>query len=289
MQQVTHRRVLSFFFLLFIVGFAVPAQAYLMTSSQIIRQMARKLGKPVTATIEQTDHFFPSAVTDEAEGEDLAFDEVVRLAAPDRFHSVVTAGEKRVEQYATFDTWFRVVDGVLAPGGERAADRYRDPLQFRRQSLLTKRLGDAGVDLSLTCLDRHAGRIAWVMGARPSDRQVRPQFWVDKESFLPMRWILFEGQGQAQVEIWYHDWFKQGNAMYPERIEFYAEGRLFREIRVKGVSAGKPLAAKLFDPARYAPEKSALPKGEDAAPEPSEEERQMEELERILSNDPLAF
>ncbi len=288
MKQVTHRRILSLLIFLFVVS-AGSAQAYLLSSSQITRQMARKLGKPVTVTIQQKEIFFRSATTEEAEGANLVFDEVVKLATPDRFYSVVTAGEKKVEQLSTFDAWFRVVDGVVNEGPQRAADRYRDPLQFRREGLLKKRLLDAGVDLSVTSLNRHAGRIAWVMGATASDRTVRPQFWVDKESFLPMRWILFEGKANQKVEIWYHDWFKQGNALFPRRIEFYAEGRLFREIRVESVTAGKPLSAKLFDRSTYSRKQPAEPKEDTPAPEPSEQERQMEEIERILSNDPLAF
>ncbi|SCY61246.1 hypothetical protein [Desulfoluna spongiiphila] len=288
MTQVTHRRVLSFV-LLFLLACAGSAEAYLLSSSQITRQMVKKLGKPVTATLQQKELFFRSAATEASEEENLVFDEVVTLSVPDRFHSVVTAGQKKVEQFSTFDTWFRVVDGVLDKGPERAADRYRDPLQFRRDSLMAKRLTEAGVDLSVTSLNRHAGRIAWVMGAKSTDGSVRPQFWVDKESFLPMRWILFEKEGAHRVEIWYHDWFKQGKAMYPARIEFYADGRLFREIRVKGVSAGKSMAAKLFEPARYAEKKKELPREETATPEATEKQRQMEELERILSNDPLAF
>ncbi|BCS94791.1 hypothetical protein DSLASN_04230 [Desulfoluna limicola] len=289
MQRLTHRRILPFL-LLFMMVSAGSAQAYLLTSPQITRQMVKKLGKPVTATIQQKESFFRSGATEETEAENLVFDEVVRLAAPDRFHAVVTADEKKVEQLSTFDTWFRVVDGAVIEGPERAADRYRDPLQFRQESLIEKRLTSAGVDLASTSLNRHAGRIAWVMGARASDRTVRPQFWVDKETFLPMRWILFEGQGDKQrVEIWYHDWFKQGNAYYPKHIEFYADGRLFREIRVESVTAGKPMSATLFDRSTYSPKKNAEPKANEKVAEPTEKERQMEEIERILSNDPLAF
>ena len=153
----------------------------------------------------------------EADGEPLVFDEVVRLAAPDRFHASVVTEGKKVEQFSTFKTWFRVVDGKATQGPERAADRYRDPLQFRSESLLKARLTAAGVDLSVTSLNRHAGRIAWVVGASPSDAAIRPQFWVDKESFLPMRWILFEGkENPRKVEIWYHGWFKQGNSFFSE-------------------------------------------------------------------------
>lgn len=289
MTQVTRRRVLSLFLLLFLAS-AGSAEAYLLSSSQITRQMVKKLGRPVTATLQQKELFFRRAQSETPDQENLVFHEVVTLSKPDRFHSVVTAGEKRVEQYSTFDTWFRVVDGELDPkGAERAADRYRDPLQFRRDSLMAQRLTDAGVDLSVTSLNRHAGRIAWVMGAKSADTTVRPQFWVDKESFLPMRWILFDKKSAQQVEIWYHDWFKQGKAMYPARIEFYADGRLFREIHIEKVTAAKPLDAKLFDPARYAEKKDAPAKEAPAAPEASEKQRRMEELERILSNDPLAF
>jgi hypothetical protein len=288
MLQVTHRRILPLVVFIFVVS-ASSAQAYLLSASQVTQRVVKKLGKPVTVTLQQKEIFFRSATTEVTEGENLVFDEVVQLAAPDRFHSVVTAEEKKVEQFSTFDTWFRVVDGVVAEGPERVADRYRDLLQFRRESLLKKRLLDAGVDLSVTSLNRHAGRIAWVLGASSSDRTVKPQFWVDKESFLPMRWILFEEESNQKVEIWYHDWFKEGNALFPRRVEFYAEGRLFREIRVESVTAGKPLAAKLFDPATYSQKKPAPPKVEAPVSEPSAQERQMEEIERILSNDPLAF
>lgn len=290
MPQVTHRRIFSFL-LLFLMVSTGSAQAYLLSASQITRQMVKKLGKPVTVTLQQKETFFRPPAPLESEGELLVFDEVVELSVPDRFHSVMKIQGKKVEQFSTVKVWFRVVDGVVTETPERVADRYRDFLQFRRGSFLKKRLADAGVDLSLTSLNRHAGRIAWVMGATASDRVVRPQLWVDKETFLPLRWILLEGEKDPQqIEIWYRDWFKQGDAFFPRLVEFYAQGRLFREIRVESVTPGTPLSGALFKPATHSGKRRAVSSPVVTSDGSlSEKERQMKEIDRILSSDPLAF
>ena len=288
-HPMTHRRIVPLL-LLFFMASAAPVHAYLLSATQITHQMVRKLGKPVTVSMTQKEVFFRNPTAPDADEEPLVFDEVVRFTAPDRFHASVVTDGKKVEQFSTFNTWFRVVDGKATQGPERAADRYRDPLQFRSESPIKARLTAAGVDLSVTSLNRHAGRIAWVVGASPTDTEVRPQFWVDKESFLPMRWVLFEGKkNPRKVEIWYHGWFKQGNSFFPKRVEFYADGRLFREIRVEKVSPAKALPAKLFDRAAHSGKKATVSPVATPARELTEQEKQMKEIERILSNDPLAF
>ncbi len=289
MTQVTYRGIfpLALFFLMTFIG---SAQAYLLTASQITRQMVKALGPPVTVTIHQKETLFRLPTSLQSEGDSLVFDEVVALAAPDRCHSVMTVHDKRVEQFSTAHVSFRVVDGVVTQTPERVSDHYRDLLQFRKASQLKKRLSDAGVDLLQTSLNRHDGGIAWVMGAAASDSLDRPQLWVDKETFLPLRWILWEGGANPQrIEIWYHHWFKHGDSFFPRRVAFYAQGRLFREIRVESVAPGKALPATLFNRAAYRKKSPVVPVPKLLQDDPSEKERQMKEIERILSSDPLAF
>ena len=81
----------------------------------------------------------------------------------------------------------------------------------------------------------------------------------------------------------------RGIRFFPKRVEFYTDGRLFREIRVEKVSPGKPLPAKLFDRATHSVKKATVSPSTMPVRELSEQELQMKEIERILSNDPLAF
>ncbi|MCG8472034.1 MAG: hypothetical protein MI742_09275 [Desulfobacterales bacterium] len=288
---------LRLFFALFsfMVASHGAAEAYLLSTSQITQQMVKKLGRVKAVKLTETETFFSAA--SEGAAEPRVVEGELTLQRPDRFYDLLFEGEKRVETYGTVDDWFRVVDGKRVEGSAGPSESYIEPLQLRSRDLFRAALLKWNVDVETTSLGRHNGRIAWVVGAKAFQPEMAdaPQFWVEKESFLPMRWILPTSSG-ATLEVWYHDWFKQGNASWPGRIEFYRNGFLFREIRMADVKRTKALADHRFDAERY-PLKGAVENQTplSAPPEnpveqpPSEGEKRLQELEEILSRDSLAF
>lgn len=72
-----------------------------------------------------------------------------------------------------------------APFFELLGDSRADPGGQRGQALLAR----MGVDTEVVSLDRFDGRPVYVLGAGPGDLG-RPQLWIDKESYVPVRWLV---------------------------------------------------------------------------------------------------
>ncbi len=170
----------------------------------------------------------------------------------------------------------KVSDGAVEDAEESPPDRVKDLLLFRSAEGLAARLGQSGVDLGTTSLGRLAGRIAWVVGARYPDESA-PQLWVDRETWLPARWIVT----RAGLDVRYENWTDLGAPgrpfLFPGRTAMFAGGRLIRERVLVAAQVDPPLPPDLFDveavQARCPAPDPPLPEDLDST---------LEEVERIL-------
>lgn len=86
---------------------------------------------------------------------------------------------------------------------------------------------------NLVTLARTDGRIAWVLGAEPNKVDVA-QVWVDKDDFLPLRFIhpegpVVEGQPVVLVDERLKGWASPlGGEFWPARVETWKGGVLVR-------------------------------------------------------------
>lgn len=84
-------------------------------------------------------------------------------------------------------------------------------------------LSRLGVPLAHAGLGRFSGQIAFVIGARPG--QAKPQAWVDKQTFQPVR-VVFQA-GEALVDVQLLDWGSPtGGDWFPRAVEVYRGGVL---------------------------------------------------------------
>lgn len=154
-------------------------------------------------------------------------------------------------------------EGVRAAGRgndlERAQDKPTDllalllmpagkNLESRAERQLSV-LSTLGVDVARVSLSRYEGRPAYVVGALPWE-DTRPQVWLDKETTLPVRSILYTRGGQVgdRIDTHYLDWGSgaAGNWL-PRVIESYAGDRLRLRVEVQGVKVNQNLPQTLFD------------------------------------------
>lgn len=149
----------------------------------------------------------------------------------------------------------KVLGNRLVGESEDPLDFYKDILLFRDPQLLYERLLLDGINPDNWSLGRFQGRVAYVIGARYPDES-RPQLWIDKKTFLPMRWIVTRQVAGAQapgLEIRYEDWqgltYRKNKAttLYPRRILFYENGLLTRERLVEGFSVNPDFPRRDFD------------------------------------------
>jgi hypothetical protein len=182
-----------------------------------------------------------------------------------------------------------IVDGTIVPPVANRFDLYNDIFLFRTREGLAERLSDLGVDVSVTSLGRFEGQIYFVIGAIYPDTSVS-QIWIDRDTFLPSRWIIRGNPPQADtgsdvLEVRYLTWWKSGKSRYPSRIEFYQDGNLVRVNQIKSFRDGDVFSSDLFDIDHLrsiypqAPQQPLVP-GEPE--EPSEVQKTIDEFKRVF-------
>jgi len=147
-----------------------------------------------------------------------------------------------------------VIDGTVSDDGDSQFDVYKDLLLYRSREMLSERLSNLGIDISVSSLGKFDGRLALVIGAEFPDASV-PQVWLDKESFLPLRILIFGTKspynaGRGFLEIRYTNWQRIGKISYPMKIEFIQDGATVRAIEVDSYKINPSFSKDLFDIAR---------------------------------------
>lgn len=116
-----------------------------------------------------------------------------------------------------------------------------------RERLLAD-LTSYGIDVKKRALTRWDGRIAVLIGAEPWDEK-SPQVYLDKDSYVPLRFVFREHSGNADrlvdVRLLGYGGAKTGS-WYPEVIEVYVDGTLTRRSIVDGLELSPKLAPTLF-------------------------------------------
>lgn len=218
--------------------------AYILRGPHILELMTKKAGKPGSMLVSQAVKFFHedgSEVTEAAE--------TLRYIFPKAFRSEsVSENAQRIYVAADGDA-MTVIDGRLAATAESMFDRYKDILLYRSREMLQQQLVKRGVDMTVVAFGRMDDQIAFVIGAERPDEPV-PQVWVDKETFLPLRWLMRTDDGnggQTVFEIRYNDWRQVEHVWYPMQIAFYENETLVREIRVETLKTNLSFPEPLFD------------------------------------------
>jgi hypothetical protein len=185
------------------------------------------------------------------------------------------------------DRSLTIIDGAIVPESATRFDMFKDILLYRSREVLAERLLRLGVDVSISSLGRFEDKIAFVLGADYPDETVN-QLWVDKESLLPLRLIIRDGQGaerSSKVEMRYLIWWKIGEIRYPSRIEFYQDDNLVRVRQAKRFEENAIFSEELFDIQRLKmvyPRESLQRNAPEAAAEPSEVQKTIEDFRRIF-------
>jgi len=243
---------------------AVPmVYGYVLQGPHVLELVVDKLSGGKTLLVEQ------EVTIDEPDlaAHPFTLKETVAYAFPDRFRSEAQHEQTHRIFVASRGEYLSVIDGKWQVARPNRFDRYKDLLLFHSRPMLHEVLLKFGVDVGVTSLGRFENRIAYVIGARYPDESVS-QVWVDKELFLPLRWLNVDPVDPAQdMEFIYRKWrkieWRKGRTMwYPAQIETYYQQRLIRTINVKKIQVDSDLSPQLWDVAYlqsiYVPEQSPV-------------------------------
>ncbi len=239
------------------------SHAYILRGPHILELMTEKCGKPKSMLVSQKVLFYNAGEAGTTE-----VNETLRYIFPEDFRSDAKSENSERIHLMSKGEAMTVIDGKIAVTGETLFDIYKDILLYRSRELLKARLTALGVDMSVVAFGRFQDKIAFVIGAEKADDPV-PQVWIDKDSFLPMRWLMKADGSDAQkmgMEIRYSDWRQIDRAWYPMQIVFYQDEKPVREIRVETLRMNLSFPKDLFDIERFkATYVSAVPEAKDGS------------------------
>jgi len=239
-------------------GYCGIAAAYVLKGPHLLELMVESIGEADRLLIEQKLILYENS----QETTPVELKETVRYVFPETFRSDIRSDSIQRIHIKSGETVLTVIDGRASAGPETGFDHYKDLLLYHSRILLEEKLATAGVDTSISSLGRFENHIAYVIGAVYPDSG-RPQIWIDKESFLPLRWILRANSDGPVLEFRYQQWKKIDDIQYPMRIQCYGNGKLIREIMVDDYRVDPVFAQELFDIGRL---RSSYP--EQTAPKP---------------------
>lgn len=222
---------------------APQAVGDVLSGPHILELMAKALSSAQSLRVEQTVVVEEVTIADHP----LELSETLSYAFNDRFRSDTRFKNTERIHLVAQDQTLTVIDGRRIPDATGRFDQYKDLLLYRTRAALHKALLSHGVDVGKTSLGRYEDRIVYVVGAQYPDNSVS-QVWVDKESFLPMRWLHVSSRDPNDRLIFiYSDWQKKGELWYPMLVETLHGQKTIRRILVSKVQVNAALSPELFN------------------------------------------
>lgn len=268
--------------LIFAIGLVSisPASAYVLEGPHVLYLMTHRKAPPKTLLVEQQVTIEDPDLSDVP----IELEETLRYSFPDTFRADSRHQQTHRILVVARSQALTIVDGQIISDQQGRFDRYKDVLLYRSRHLLHNALITQNVDVGKTSLGRWEDHIVVVIGAQYPDESVS-QLWVDKELFLPLRWIIVaeessENQEADRLEFIYRDWRMINKVWYPMQIETTLNQKRIRMVRVKTVKKDVVLDAELFNISNL------MTLYEPAEPEDpqSETESELDEVERTIED-----
>lgn len=253
------RSFLVFFFAA-CIGITSATHAFVLPAEQILGFMIKSLGQPRRLLVNQSVVLYPDALVQynekKVEKSPIILEGTLSFRFPERFCEEISSAQgKRIFVVSPAGV-VKIAQNQILAEAEDQYDLYKDLLLYRNPDLLMSRLALCGVDTDVTSLGRWQGKIMYVIGAQYPD-ETAPQVWIDKEDFLPVRFIITRsvpGATSEGLEIRYQDWQglltkkdKNPRHRYPGVIVFLQNGKVISERVMDKFAINPSFSANLFD------------------------------------------
>ena len=231
-----------------VVGLWVtPASGYVLKGPHIIDLVIRKLAGAKTLQVEQSVMVEDPTLA----GQSIELQETLRYIFPNQFRSDMQLENTHRIFVFSQGRALTVVDGAITPDRGGRYNRYKDIFLYNSRHLLHKALSTHGVDVGVTSLGRMEDRVVFVIGANYPDDSVS-QVWVDKERFVPLRWINVISSEDTELEperfdFVYRNWQNVDGVWYPMQIDTFHNQVPIRQIRVSKVQANGVIPGELMN------------------------------------------
>ncbi len=221
------------------------ARAYVLQGPHVIDLMVQKLGPAERLFVSQSltvyDYMHPDG--------QMELTETLRYVFPEMFRSDAVSQNIQRIHVVNAGRAVTIVDEKVNAEIEGRFDLYKDLLLYHSRALLTERLHMMGIETAEASLGRFENRIGFVIGAAYPD-ETRSQLWIDKETFLPFRLLVFQpmaAPGSGKLEIHYQNWWQQDKNWYPMKVQVFLDDMLARSIQVHHIEVNPELDELIFD------------------------------------------
>jgi hypothetical protein len=196
-------------------------------------------------------------------------------------------GSQRRISLLSGDAVLAIRDGRQVPEASRdRLNQYIALLCSRSREALQKELVQSGLDIMTSSIGRFQGTPCWILGAQYPDLTT-PQIWIQKETFLPFRWVLPHVSDDGTLDLLEFRFLKWGQVnklWYPMQIQILEGDTLVREISVERVEVNPTFDTNFFniDYLKHLYPVSNPPPTRAETPEGSKEIRQpLDDLKRL--------
>lgn len=261
----------------------VPASGYTLQGPHVLELMVDSLSAVKTLRIDQQVVIENDAVADHP----VQLKQQLSYSSPESFRIDSWFDNTNRIQVEVPGECLTVIDGRTTTDAATPLNRYKDLLLKRSRKLLHKTLLSYGVDVENTSLGRFQDRIVFVIGAQYPDESVS-QVMVDKETFLPLRWLnILSTDPEERLDFVFGEWQQKNGLRYPMQIDVYHNQSLIRRIRVSDIEVNAGLPAETFDivmiKRTYPPAEAADPSKTTNSPE-DEVQQTIESFQKKFSN-----
>ncbi|MFH1623983.1 MAG: hypothetical protein ABID54_02360 [Pseudomonadota bacterium] len=221
------------------------ASGYIPSANFLIKMMLAANQAVQNVRVEQIATTF----NEDSGSEDLQVSEVLYLRIPDSYRLDIESRDgKKTIIYKRGE--------LLTTEAGRVTSESPDEMSISKDLFIRRSVDDViqllrsrKVDTERMGLGRFDGKIAFIIGATERETE-SPQLWIEKENFLPLRFIVRAEKkvAVANVEIRYLD-YKQvdGKYWYPFTIEFYHDNTLAVRYQAQRVVINTNVPDNLFD------------------------------------------
>lgn len=228
------------------VSLPIVAEAYILPAHFIVRTLAekqRQLRIKDWSLVLSTEYPESNEVIEER----------LYLKRPERVRWIQTTDEQRL--YIEREGVSAVGAGESLTRGAGAITNLFGGLMLTRGAnldLLSERiitlLMQAGINTEVVTLGRIKQQAVYIIGAK-IDELDQPQIWFDKDSFLPLRWVLYN-QGETRgikVEMRMSDYGSSpAGDIYPQTVKTYRDDQLYSHSQVLEAKTNQSLPESLF-------------------------------------------
>jgi len=213
------------------VALPAAALAYFLPLEFVLGKLGEHQARITDVKVEQDVHFYGDAVP----GGHVAATETLACKTPKA---------KRVTRLPEGERSVVYGGGAPVVRGPAAGASWADPPGVDAfLAMVCGRIGDKtlkawGLDTSARGYALYGGDVAYIIGAKPGELD-RPQLWIDKDRFRPLRFSGKDGAGEVRLVD--YDSGRTG-ALYPRVAAFLDRGKLVARFEVRRIAVNAGLA-----------------------------------------------